>query len=154
MELSPVPLLDLRSVDCRLTVRVVGRFGPGVPGPHDDLEVEIAAEAGPFTFAKSDILARDELAELAACLERIAGGQPAIWRDTGRTMPIAFVPEAGGVQVTLIDETSSGARLMLPFYLEDADWISEQRQFLRQVEDQFPAESVQTSSGVWTWKTR
>ena len=154
MEVEPALLFDLRTVDCQLTVRVMGRYGPGVPGPHDDLEVEITAEAGPFTFAKSDILARDELAELAACLERIAEGEPTVWRDTGRTMPIAFVPEAGAVQVTLIDETSSGAELMLPFYPDDADWISVQRQFLRQVEEQFPAESAQTSSGVWTWKSR
>lgn len=58
MEVQPALLFDLRSVDCQLTIRVIGRYGPGVPGPHDDLEVEFVAIAGPFKFAKSDILAR------------------------------------------------------------------------------------------------
>lgn len=69
-------------------------------------------------------------------------------------MPIAFEPQDGGVTITLIDEMSSGAELMLPFYLDGAGWAAEQRALVQQVEARFPAESVQISSGVWTWKIR
>lgn len=80
------PLIDLHSVDCSLEVRVLGRDGPGVPGPHDDLDVELTAAAGPFAMSVTDVLLRDELADWAACLDRLASGEAAIWRDSGRTL--------------------------------------------------------------------
>lgn len=96
----------------------------------------------------------DELSELASCLDQSTEGHTATWRDSGRSMPIAFEPQDGGVTITLIDEMSSGAELMLPFYLDGAGWAAEQRALVQQVEARFPAESVQISSGVWTWKIR
>ena len=47
VDAAPVLLIDLQSVDRSLEVRVLGRFGPGVPGPHDDLEVEFTAKRDP-----------------------------------------------------------------------------------------------------------
>lgn len=147
-------LLDLRSVDCRLTIRVVGRYGPGVPGPHDDLKVELTAEAGPFTMATPDIITRDELVDWATCLDQLASGETAVWRDSGRTLALVFAPLDGGFQVTITDEPGSGAELVLPVYPDDSSWIDEQRELLHDIETQFPAESIESSPGVWTWARR
>jgi hypothetical protein len=147
-------LLDLRSVDCRLTIRVVSRYGPGIPGPHDDLQVEFAAEAGPFSMATPDIVSRDELADWAECLDQLASGETAVWRDSGRSLALAFAPLDGGVQVTVTDEPSSGAELVLSIYPDSANWIAEQRELLNGIEMQFPAESIESSPGVWTWARR
>lgn len=154
MQDQPELLFDLSSGDCQLTIKVLGRFGLGVPGPHDDLEVEFVANAGPFGLSTSDVLSRFELSELASCLDRAAEGETSRWRDSGRTMLVVFEPDADGVRVTVVDETSSGAELMLPFQLGGVDWTSDQRTRLQRVEARYPAESVQSGSGVWTWKPR
>ena len=103
--------------------RVVGRFGPGVPGPHDDLEVEFTARTGPFAMSTTpDILLRYELAEWVECLDQLASGATVVWRDSGRTLELTFAPVNDGVRVTVNDEPGSGAELVLPIYPDHPDW--------------------------------
>ena len=148
---APSQLIDLQSVDCSLEVRVLRRNGLGVPGPHDDLEVELSAKAGPFSMATFDILSRGELADWALGLDQLASGATFAWRDSGRTLQLTFAPIVDGVRVTVLDEPGSGAEMSLSIYPETHDWIGEQRRLLRAVEKRFPVKSVEKAPGVWTW---
>lgn len=143
-------MIHLSGQGNEVSVVVTGRFGAGVPEHHDHLSAQLVVDAGVFRLHAEDVVTRGDLDEWSRCLDALSIGDEATWRDTGRTIVLTVAPDDGGAIVTILDEPGSGAQLVVPVQLADG-WVLEQAGHLRAVLDAYPAETVETSPGVWTW---
>lgn len=136
-----------------VSVRVLGRFQPGVLTGHDflDCEIVVMAESVNATFPVT--LLPEDLEDWEGALAALGAGRFARWLDSGRTPSMEFKPdESGGLRVSVQDGPASGVTVTLPLVVLPPAWVDEQRDLLTRVREVYPREVVETSPGAYEWR--
>ncbi|MFF9620043.1 DUF5959 family protein [Streptomyces griseosporeus] len=149
-----LPLIDLTDGDNHFCVRVLGRHMPGVLPLHDRLDAELLLTSSFVTGRLPMTLSPADLRAWSHCLDLLAAGQAAVWRDDDRSPAITFLPhheEYASPAVRVEDPGRSDTCVMLPLGLEEG-WAEGQRGLLERVLERWPSEVVETSPGVFEWR--
>ncbi|MET7369399.1 DUF5959 family protein [Streptomyces sp. NPDC005566] len=135
-----------------VSVRILGRYQPGILTGHDflDCEIVIKGESVSGTFAVT--LLPQDLEDWEGSLETLESGRFAMWLVSGRTPSMKFTPdEGGGLWVSVHDGPSSGVTVTVPLFVSPT-WVAEQRDLLAQAREVYPCEVVETSPGAYEWR--
>ncbi|MGW5563382.1 DUF5959 family protein [Streptomyces tendae] len=149
IDLAETPGTSGRSV----SVRVLGRFQPGILTGHDllDCEIVIVAESVNATFPVT--LLPEDLEDWEDALAELASGRSAMWLDSGRTPSMNFKPdESGGLLVSVHDGPETGVTATVPLFVLSSAWVDEQRDLLTRVREIYPSEVVETSPNTYKWR--
>ena len=105
-----VDLIRLADLENSVTVRVVGRYMPGVLQWHGFLNAEILVNSGFATARLSLCLAQPDLEAWGKALDVLAAGRSVGWLETGRTaeLHIELGERADDAVVTVRDVPSPG----------------------------------------------
>ncbi|WP_053914009.1 DUF5959 family protein [Streptomyces sp. SCSIO 75703] len=136
-----------------VSVRVLGRFQPGILTGHDflDCEIVIVAESVNATFPVT--LLPEDLEDWEDALAALGSGRFAMWLESGRTPSMKFKPdESGGLWVSVHDGPASGVTVTVPLFVLSSAWVDEQRDLLTRVREVYPREVVETSPGAYEWR--
>ncbi|MEW1600417.1 DUF5959 family protein [Streptomyces sp. NPDC093808] len=136
-----------------VSVRVLGRFQPGILTGHDflDCEIVIVAESVNATFPVT--LLPEDLEDWEGALAALRSGRSAMWLESGRTPSMKFKPdEGGGLWVSVYDGPASGVTVTVPLFALSSAWVDEQRDLLTRVRGVYPREVVETSPGAYEWR--
>ncbi|GHF67368.1 DUF5959 family protein [Streptomyces griseosporeus] len=148
-----LPLIDLTDGDNHFCVRVRGRSMPGVLEHHDRLDAELLLTSSFVTGRLPMWLRPSDLRAWSDCLNLLARGQDAVWRDDDRSPAITVLPhyeEYASPAVRVEDPGRSDALVILPLGLEDG-WVEGQRGLLERVLERWPSEVRETGPGVYEW---
>ncbi|MFF9859949.1 DUF5959 family protein [Streptomyces tendae] len=146
IDLAETPGTSGRSV----SVRVLGRFQPGILTGHDflDCEIVIVAESVNATFPVT--LLPEDLEDWEDALADLASGRSAVWLDSGRTPSMSFTPDSGGLLVSVHDGPETGVTATVPLFVVSSAWVDEQRDLL--MREIYPSEVVETSPNAYKWR--
>ncbi|MFB7079978.1 DUF5959 family protein [Streptomyces sp. NPDC056308] len=137
-----------------VSLRVLGRFRPGILTGHDflDCEIVIVAESVNATFSVT--LLPEDLEDWEDALASLESRRFTTWLDSGRTPSMKFKPdESGGLWVSVHDGPSSGVTVTVPLFVPPAAWVGAQRDLLAGVREVYPREVVETSPGAYEWRS-
>ncbi|MEU9922569.1 DUF5959 family protein [Streptomyces griseoluteus] len=136
-----------------VSVRVLGRFQPGILTGHDFLDCEIVIVAESVNASFSVTLLPEDLEDWESALATLESGRFALWLESGRTPSMKFEPgESRGLWVSVHDGPSSGVTVTIPLFAPSEAWASEQRDLLARVREVYPQEVVETSPGAYEWR--
>ncbi|MGC9495096.1 DUF5959 family protein [Streptomyces sp. WG7] len=137
-----------------VSVRVLGRYQPGVLTGHDLLECEIVIVAEESLNASFVVtLFPEDLEDWEEVLGRLEAGRFATWLVSGRTPSLRFKPqENGGLLVSVHDGPSTGITATLPLSVLPPTWTADQRDLLTRARGVYPREVVETSPGTHAWR--
>lgn len=136
-----------------VSVRILGRYQPGILTGHDFLECEIVVEAESVNGNFSVTLLPEDLEDWEDALATMESGRFAMWLTSGRTPSMKFKPdESGGLWVSVHDGPSSGVTVTVPLFVPSPKWVAEQRDLLAQAREAYPREVVETSPGAYEWR--
>ncbi|MGW8744711.1 DUF5959 family protein [Streptomyces sp. NPDC055794] len=136
-----------------VSVRVLGRFQPGILTGHDFLDCEIAILAESVNATFSVTLLPEDLEDWEDALAALGSGRFAMWLESGRTPSMKFKPdESGGLWVSVHDGPASGVTVTVPLFVLSSAWVDEQRDLLTRVREVYPREVVETSLGAYEWR--
>ncbi|WP_432158615.1 DUF5959 family protein [Streptomyces sp. bgisy153] len=136
-----------------VSVRVLGRFQPGILTGHDFLDCEIVIVTESVKAAFPVTLLPEDLADWEGALAVLASGRSAQWLESGRTPSMKFKPDgSGGLWVFVHDGPASGVTVTLPLFVLPPTWVGEQRDLLTRVREVYPREVAETSPGTYEWR--
>ncbi|MFD6027015.1 DUF5959 family protein [Streptomyces griseoluteus] len=136
-----------------VSVRVLGRFQPGILTGHDFLDCEIVIVAESVNASFSVTLLPEDLEDWESALATLESGRFALWLESGRTLSMKFeLDESRGLWVSVHDGPSSGVTVTIPLFAPPEAWASEQRDLLARVREVYPQEVVETSPGAYEWR--
>ncbi|MEV0301861.1 DUF5959 family protein [Streptomyces prasinus] len=136
-----------------VSVRVLGRFQPGILTGHDLLDCEIVVVAEPVNAAFPVTLLPEDLEEWEDALAALGSGRSAVWLESGRTPSVKFKPEESGrLRVSVHDGPASGVTVTVPLSALSSAWVGEQRDLLTRVREVYPREVVETSPDTYEWR--
>ncbi|MGW2784249.1 DUF5959 family protein [Streptomyces populi] len=136
-----------------VSVRILGRYQPGILTGHDFLECEIVVTTESVKGNFSVTLLPEDLEDWEDTLATLESGRFAMWLTSGRTPSMKFKPdESGGLWVSVHDGPSSGVTVTLPLFAPPQKWVIEQRDLLAQAREAYPREVVETSPGAYEWR--
>ncbi|MGC0410503.1 hypothetical protein RKD32_003366 [Streptomyces sp. SAI-195] len=136
-----------------VSVRVLGRFQPGILTGHDFLDCEIVIVAGSVNATFPVTLLPEDLEDWEDALAALGSGRFAMWLESGRTPSMRFKPdESGGLWVSVHDGPASGITVTVPLFVLSSAWVDEQRDLLTRVREVYPREVVETSPGAYEWR--
>ncbi|MER5379573.1 DUF5959 family protein [Streptomyces sp. NPDC002688] len=136
-----------------VSVRILGRYQPGILTGHDFLECEIVVKAESVNGNFSVTLLPEDLEDWEDALATLEAGRFAMWLTSGRTPSMKFKPdESGGLWVSVHDGPSSAVTVTVPLFVPPSKWITEQRDLLAQAREVYPREVVETSAGAYEWR--
>ena|SRR5579871_4747475 len=146
-------LIHLADLDNSVTVRVLGRYMPGVLPWHDFLRAEVLVESEFVTARLALCLAQLDLDAWERALGVLAEGRGVRWLDTGRTpeLGIELTGQGHEAAVTVRDVPQSGVSVRVPLALHDG-WLADQRERLGLVRRAYPCEVVETSPNAYAWR--
>lgn len=149
-----LPLIDLTDGDNHFCVRVLGRRMPGVLHLHDRLDAELELTSSFVTGRLPMTLSPADLRAWSACLDLLARGQDAGWRDDDRSPAITVLPhyqEYASPAIRVEDPGRSDVLVVMPLGLEDG-WVEGQQALLKRVLERWPSEVLEKSPGVYEWR--
>ncbi|MFI5876626.1 DUF5959 family protein [Streptomyces sp. NPDC051445] len=136
-----------------VSVRILGRYQPGILTGHDFLDCEIVVKAESVNGNFSVTLLPEDLEDWEDALATLESGRFAMWLTSGRTPSMRFKPdESGGLWVSVHDGPSSGVTVTVPLFVPSPKWVAEQRDLLAQAREAYPREVVETSPGAYEWR--
>ncbi|MFF4901108.1 DUF5959 family protein [Streptomyces sp. NPDC001068] len=136
-----------------VSVRILGRYQPGIPSGHDFLECEIVVTTESVDGNFSVTLLPEDLEDWEDALATLESGRFAMWLTSGRTPSMKFKPdESGGLWVSVHDGPSSGVTVTVPLFAPPPKWVIEQRDLLARAREAYPREVVETSTGAYEWR--
>lgn len=136
-----------------VSVRILGRYQPGILTGHDFLDCDIVIKAEPVSGNFSVTLLPEDLEDWEDALATLESGRFAMWLTSGRTPSMKFKPdESGGLWVSVHDGPSSGVTVTVPLFVPSPKWVAEQRDLLAQAREAYPREVVETSPGAYEWR--
>jgi hypothetical protein len=136
-----------------VSVRVLGRFQPGILTGHDALDCEIVIVTDSVNASFPVTLLPEDLEDWEKVLATLETGRLATWLDSGRTPSMRIKPdESGGLWVSVHDGPASGVTVTVPLFLPPPAWVGEQRALLAHVREVYPREVVETSPGAYRWR--
>ncbi|WP_405886821.1 DUF5959 family protein [Streptomyces longwoodensis] len=136
-----------------VSVRVLGRFQPGILTGHDFLDCEIVIVADSVSAAFPVTLLPEDLQDWEDALAALRSRRSAMWLESGRTPSMKFKPdESGGLWVSVYDGSASGVTVTVPLFVLSSAWVDEQRDLLTRVREVYPREVVETSPGAYEWR--
>ncbi|MFJ6075140.1 DUF5959 family protein [Streptomyces sp. NPDC093065] len=136
-----------------VSVRILGRWQPGILTGHDFLDCEIAVKAESVNGTFSVTLLPEDLEDWEDTLATLESGRFAAWLTSGRTPSMKFQPdESGGLRVSVHDGPASGVTVTLPLFAPPSTWVVEQRDLLTRARAAYPREVVETSPGAYEWR--
>ena len=135
-----------------VSVRVLGRDGPGTLPAHDWLDCEIVVESE-FVRAKfPTTLLPEDLTEWSGVLDSLPGETTVSWLDSGRTPELTIEQvDPGELEVSISDFPASGVTVRVPL-TPGPGWVDEQRALLAQIHATYPSEVVESSDGIYSWR--
>ncbi|MFC8230841.1 DUF5959 family protein [Streptomyces sp. NPDC057287] len=135
-----------------ISVRILGRYQPGILTGHDFLDCEIVIKAESVTGSFAVTLLPEDLQDWENALATLESGRSAMWLSSGRTPSMKFTPdEGGGLWASVHDEPASGVTVTVPLFVPPK-WVTEQRNLLAQAREAYPREVVETSPGAYEWR--
>ncbi|MEU9977330.1 DUF5959 family protein [Streptomyces sp. NPDC051014] len=136
-----------------VSVRILGRYQPGILTGHDFLDCDIVIKAESVSGNFSVTLLPEDLEDWEDALATLESGRFAMWLTSGRTPSMKFKPdESGGLWVSVHDGPSSGVTITVPLFVPSPKWVAEQRDLLAQAREAYPREVVETSPGAYEWR--
>ncbi|MET7827724.1 DUF5959 family protein [Streptomyces sp. NPDC005386] len=136
-----------------VSVRVLGRFQPGVLTGHDLLDSEIVVVAESLRAAYPVTLLPEDLEDWEQSLATLESDRFAVWLASGRTPSMKIRPnETGGLWVTVHDGPTSAVTVTVPLFALSSTWITDQRALLTRAREAYPREVVETSPGAYEWR--
>jgi hypothetical protein len=134
-----------------VTVRVTGRYTPGVLTGHDTLMASVLVTTG-FVSGQLELwISPRDLVEWETALDSLATGQDIRWMgNRAPEIRIRLKGERGCPDVIVDDEPVSMATVTVPVALGEG-WIDDQRRRLDAVRRHWPREVVEPSFGVYQW---
>ncbi|MGC9408314.1 DUF5959 family protein [Streptomyces sp. DZ1-3] len=136
-----------------VSMRVLGRFQPGILTGHDFLDCEIVIVAESVNASFSVTLLPEDLEDWESALATLESGRFASWLESGRSPSMKFEPdESRGLRVSVHDGPSSGVTVTIPLFAPPEAWAGEQRDLLARVRKVYPQEVVETSPGAYEWR--
>ncbi|MFJ8865437.1 DUF5959 family protein [Streptomyces sp. NPDC102473] len=135
-----------------VSVRILGRYQPGILTGHDFLDCEIVINAESVNGNFAVTLLPEDLEDWEGALAALESGRFATWLASGRTPSMKFKPDGGGgLWVSVYDEPSSGVTVTLPLFVPPT-WVTQQRELLARAREVYPREVVETSPGAYEWR--
>ncbi|MFD5137968.1 DUF5959 family protein [Streptomyces sp. NPDC058378] len=134
-----------------VSVRILGRYQPGILTGHDFLDCEIVINAESVNGNFAVTLLPEDLEDWEDSLATLESGRFAVWLVSGRTPSMKFEPdEGGGLWVSVHDGPSSGVTVKVPLFVSPT-WVTEQRDLLDEARGAYPREVIETSPGAYEW---
>ncbi len=148
-ESEPVDLIHLVDAEGdRCTVRVTGRFQPGVLTGHDILRADVLVSAS-FLDARLELcLFQSDLDAWEQQLARLAAGDDAsIGGDRG--LSLGLRPHDDGLVSVAVDDPDRLSTLL--WVRPPSDWIEDHRRRLALLRQVWPSEVVEIAPMVYEW---
>ncbi len=137
----------------RISVRVLGRWQPGILFGHDFLACEIVITAEALSATFSVTLLPEDLEDWEDTLANLEARRSTTWLASGRTPSLTFAPDGDDrMSVSAHDGPASGVTVTVPLFALPTGWIGEQRALLARVRATYPREVVETSPGAYEWR--